>query len=102
MSEMLDKAATALAAKVSGADADIDAKVKFEIDGVGTLVMDGAQTPPAIAKGDGDADVTVSADADVFQQLMDGALDPTAAYMGGQLRIDGDMGLAMKLAQILA
>ena len=102
MSEMLEKAASALADKVSGADGDLGAVVKFEIEGVGTLLMDGSQTPPAISQGDGDADVTVSADQDVFQQLMAGSLDPTSAYMGGQLRIDGDMGLAMKLAQVLA
>ena len=34
--------------------------------------------------------------------MLDGALDPTGAFMGGRLTIEGDMGLAMKLASLLA
>ncbi|MHA1537876.1 MAG: SCP2 sterol-binding domain-containing protein [Alphaproteobacteria bacterium] len=43
----------------------------------------------------------MSAALDTFQDIFDGALSPTAAYMTGRMRIDGDMGLAMKLSQIL-
>jgi putative sterol carrier protein len=38
---------------------------------------------------------------DTFQELFDGDLDPTAAYMTGKIKIDGDLGQAMKLSQIL-
>ena len=60
------------------------------------------ETPPAVSAGDGEADVTISADADTFAEMLSGDLDPTGAYMSGRLRIDGDMGLAMKLATHLA
>ena len=33
--------------------------------------------------------------------MLDGDLDPTAAFMSGRLKVDGDMGLAMKLGSIL-
>ncbi len=44
---------------------------------------------------------TVAAtDAD-FLNIVNGKLNPQMAFMSGKLRIQGDMGLAMKLQQIL-
>ena len=50
---------------------------------------------------DGPADCRISLSADDLQALMQGDLDPTMAYMTGQLRVDGDMNLALQLAQAL-
>lgn len=100
MSEALSKAVEALNEKLGSAD--FGGAVKFEIDGEGSVIADGTQSPTAVSIGDGDADVTISADADTFAEMMSGDLDPTSAYMGGRLRIDGDMGMAMKLASLLA
>ncbi|MDA9186361.1 SCP2 sterol-binding domain-containing protein, partial [Planktomarina sp.] len=48
-----------------------------------------------------EADVTLSASAEVFEAIMEGEQSSTAAFMTGKLSVDGDMGLAMKLAGIL-
>jgi putative sterol carrier protein len=45
--------------------------------------------------------VTISASLDTFREIFDGELSPTAAYMTGRMKIDGDMSAAMKLSQIL-
>jgi putative sterol carrier protein len=37
-----------------------------------------------------------------FMEMADGKLDGTMAFMSGKLKIQGDMGIAMKLAPILA
>ncbi|MGC9420698.1 MAG: SCP2 sterol-binding domain-containing protein [Rhodovulum sp.] len=37
---------------------------------------------------------------DTFRSMMEGELNPTAAFMTGKLKIEGDMGKAMQLAQI--
>lgn len=100
MADAIEAAIQALTAKLGGAD--LGGVAKFEIEGVGAVIVDGASMPPSIAAGDGDADVTISAASDVFQDMLAGGLDPTSAYMSGKLRIDGDMGFAMKLAQMLA
>jgi putative sterol carrier protein len=68
------------------------------IEDEGSLIVDGA----GARAGDGDADCTLTASADTFRDMLDGALDPTSAFMGGRLAIDGDMGAAMRLAGLLS
>jgi len=99
MSEALEEAAKALREKFT--DADFSGSVKFDIEDTGVIVVAGGEVSTAGSPDDSDADVTISADFDTFRDIFDGALSPTAAYMTGRMRIDGDMGLAMKLSQIL-
>jgi putative sterol carrier protein len=54
-----------------------------------------------VGNADGPADCRISLSADDLEALIEGRLDPTMAYMTGQLRVDGDMGLALQLAQAL-
>lgn len=96
MSDILDGAAAALAGKLGGDG--IDGVVKFVIQGEGALLIDGS----GVSRADGDADCTLTADADTFRAMLDGDLDPTAAFMSGRLQVDGDMGLAMRLGSLLA
>ncbi len=96
MSEYLQEAATQLNAKMESDD--FDGNAKFEIEGMGAIMLDGSGARVA----DEDADVTLSADSDTFQAIFSGDLNPTSAFMSGKLKIDGDMGAAMKLATVLA
>ena len=96
MSDFLEQAAAELNSRVEGAD--IDGTAKFAITDVGAIMLDsnGARV------GDEEADVTLNADADTFRSIFEGELNPTSAFMTGKLSVDGDMGLAMKLAAALA
>lgn len=93
MSEVIDTAVAALSAKVSG----FDGIAKVVIPGEGALIIDAN----GVRAGDEDADVTLTAEADVFKRILDGDLSPTSAFMQGKLSIDGNMGMAMKLAAVL-
>ena len=95
MSDVIEHAVTALNEKL--ADGGFDGTAKFVIDGEGAIMLDsdGARA------GDDEAEVTMTADADTFRDILDGSLNPTAAFMGGRLKIDGDMGAAMRLAPAL-
>lgn len=96
MSDVIEKAVSALNEKL-GAGA-FDGTAKFVIEGEGAIMLDsdGARA------GDEEADVTMTADADTFEEILTGALNPTAAFMSGKLQVDGDMGAAMRLAPALA
>ena len=45
--------------------------------------------------------MTLTAAPEVFEQIVSGDLDTTAAFMTGKLQLDGDMGRAMQLAALL-
>lgn len=96
MSDIVDQAVVVLNEKLAGND--FGGTARFDIEGEGSVMMDsnGAHA------GDEDADVTLTADADTFQSIISGETNPTAAFMSGKLKIDGDMGMAMKLASALA
>lgn len=95
MSDIIDGAVRKLAAKLGDG---FDGVAKFTIDGEGSIMVDAS----GVRAGDDDADVTLAADAETFRDMLDGDLNPTSAFMGGRLRIDGDMGLAMKLGAALS
>jgi putative sterol carrier protein len=94
MSEMIDAAVKALAAKVSGG---FDGVAKFVIPGEGAIMLDAN----GVRAGDEEADVTLTAEADVFRSILDGETNPTMAFMTGKLKVDGSMGMAMKLGSVL-
>ena len=95
MSKILDTAVKALSDKLGGDG--IEGSIKFEIEGAGAIRID----ENGASLDDGDADCTISAEADVFQDLLSGNLNPTSAFMSGKISIDGDMGMAMKLGSLL-
>ena len=96
MSDVIEKAVTALNAKLEGSG--FEGTAKFAIEDEGAIMMDSAGARAA----DEDADVTMTADADTFRAILDGELNPTAAFMSGKLTIDGDMGAAMRLGTVLS
>ncbi|SFP71338.1 SCP2 sterol-binding domain-containing protein [Tranquillimonas alkanivorans] len=95
MSEVIDQAVVALNEKVGNG---FDGSAKFVIEDEGNIVLDGA----GARESDDDTDVTMTADADTFRSILEGDLNPTSAFMSGRLKIDGDMGTAMKLASALS
>ena len=96
MSSVIEAAIAALSDKVGGG---FDGSAKFMIEGEGALIIDGSGVRAADESEE--ADVTLSADAGAFQEILAGELNPTSAFMGGRLKVDGDMGMAMKLGSVL-
>jgi len=76
-------------------------KVKFAIDDEGVILVDATQTPPTLSNDDGEADCTIRLSEDRLAQLIDGRLSPTLAYTLGQIKVEGSLGVAMKLASLL-
>jgi putative sterol carrier protein len=95
MSNVVNEAVRVLSQKLSGG---FDGVAKFVIEGEGAIMMDAG----GVRAGDEEADVTLTASADVFQQILEGDLNPTSAFMTGKLAVDGNMGMAMKLGSVLS
>lgn len=87
--------------RFSGAGVTVTGKkVKFDFGDDGKIFLDGASN--TISKDDAAADTTLKLKLSDFIDMAEGRLDPTAAFMQGKLRIDGDMGVAMQLQSVMA
>lgn len=79
-------------------------KVRFALEG-GTILVDATTTPATLAPddvgADAEADCTIRLSEDRLTQLLDGRLSPTLAYTLGQIKVEGSLGVAMKLASLL-
>jgi len=96
MSEIVEQAVAILNDKM-GSDG-FDGVAKFVLTGEGSIVIDRA----GARVSDDDAEVTLTASAETFQRILEGDLNPTAAFMTGRLSVDGNMGMALKLSSVLA
>ena len=75
-------------------------KVKFLVED-DVIYWDGTEHPPTIDNEDkADATTTIRISAENLEKLMAGSLDPTLAYMTGRLKVEGSMGVALKLTSM--
>jgi putative sterol carrier protein len=95
MSTAIDTAVAALNAKMPGG---FSSTAKFVIKDEGSIIIDS----DGAREGDDDAEVTLTASAETFQGMLNGDVNPTAAFMTGKLSVDGNMGLAMQLGAALS
>ncbi|KAA9353714.1 SCP2 sterol-binding domain-containing protein [Larkinella humicola] len=84
-----------------GTDSGLDATVKLATD-QGVIYIDGRQVPAVVSNEDTDADCTIKVSLSDLQKLGTGDLNPMTAFMFGKLKVQGDMGLAMKIGQKLS
>ena len=74
-----------------------DRSVKFDTGGDGVIVIDGQ----SISTSDAAADCTIKLSLEDLEALIAGELNPTAAFMTGKIKVEGDMSVAMALSQVL-
>ncbi|MDX2245323.1 MAG: SCP2 sterol-binding domain-containing protein [Bacteroidia bacterium] len=92
---------TAAVAKMAGAADSIGSTIKFAFKGgEGVIYLDGSGDPNSVSNENKSADCTVTIDFQDFNDLISGNLNPMGAFMSGKLKIDGDLGVAMKLSSL--
>jgi putative sterol carrier protein len=95
MSDVIQKAVATLSAKFTNG---FDGVAKFVIKDEGAIMVDGN----GVRAGDEEADVTLTASAEVFAAILSGDMGATGAYMTGKLKIDGSLPMAMQLGSALS
>jgi len=96
----LESATEAIRSKASMSPA-LGYRAKFDFGAEGLIFWDGTKTPPEIGNSAGDADTTLSLSLEDMEKMIAGDLSPTTAYMMGKLRIEGSMGVALKIGELL-
>ncbi len=79
------------------ASAGFEHVIKFNCGDDGILVINKNE----LSTEDMDAECTVDITVDNLMALVKGELNPTMGFMQGKLKLDGNMGVAMKLGQLL-
>jgi putative sterol carrier protein len=74
--------------------------LKFMVD-ENAIFIDGNGDQNTVTMDDLESDCTITVSTEVLEKLRDGAINPMMAVMGGQIKIDGDMGLAMKVQSLM-
>jgi len=96
----LESATAAIRAKAALAP-KLGYRVTIDLGSDGIIYWDGTATPAVIGNDAGESDTTLTLSLDDLQKLIDGALNPTLAYMTGKLKVSGSMGVALKIGQLL-
>ena len=96
---------TKIAEKTKNADAvkKVNAVYRFDLAGPngGTWIVDMKEGSAGVRQADEAGQCTISMSDDDFVSMISGKLNPQMAFMSGKLKVKGDMGLAMKLGQVL-
>lgn len=84
-----------------GDDAGLGATLKFDCGDDGVILIDGRSKPNTVSNDNKDADCTIGVALADLEAMMAGDLAPTTAFMSGKLRVEGDMGVAMRLQTLM-
>jgi putative sterol carrier protein len=92
----MDTQAIAAKMREKVATSGFDRSVKFDM-GDEVIVIDGQN----VSTTDAPADCTIKISKENFEELIAGELNPTAAFMTGKIKVEGDMSVAMQLSQLI-
>lgn len=95
----LDEATQKVAKLAENNGGKVNAVINFKFD-EGVIHLDDRVSPTVVSNEEKNADCTIKMSLDSFDKMMKGNLNPMMAFMGGKMKIDGDKGVAMKLASL--
>ncbi len=81
--------------------AGLGAKVAFDLGADGAVAVDATVSPPTLSTETQDAACTIRVSAKDLEGMMEGTVNPMLAYTLGRLKVEGSLGVAMKVAALL-
>jgi putative sterol carrier protein len=80
--------------------ATLDASYRFDIEGAGSWRLEADGERAVVTESDAPADCVIRADENTFLRIVRGKQSPMGAYMTGKVRVEGDLGLALRLRDV--
>lgn len=84
-----------------GQDSSLNAVLKFDCGSDGVIVVDAVQRPHIVDHINREANCTLSLSLEDLAKLLSGELNPVMGFMSGQLKLAGDMSIAMRLQKVV-
>ena len=80
---------------------DLTASYRFEIEGAGTWRVEVRAGVVTVEQSQEPADCMIATDEQTFLGVVQNQLSPIGAFMTGRIRVEGDMGLALRLRDLI-
>jgi putative sterol carrier protein len=78
----------------------LDASYLFDIEGAGSWRLESDGDRVVVSESDAPADCVIRGDEATFLGIIEGRQSAVGAYMTGKIRVEGDLGLAMRLREL--
>ena len=80
---------------------NLTASYRFDIEGAGSWRVDVDDSVVTVSTSQDPADCVIATDEGTFLGVVNGEQNPMGAFMTGKIRVEGDMGLALGLRDLL-
>ena len=80
--------------------AGVTASYRFDVEGAGSWRVDVADGRGTVTETADDGDCVIRMKEETFAKLLRGEQNPMTGFMTGKIKVDGDMGLALKLREL--
>ena len=80
---------------------NLTASYRFDIEGAGSWRVDVEDGAITVSPSHDPADCVIATDEGTFLGVVNGEQNPMGAFMTGKIRVEGDMGLALGLRDLL-
>ena len=78
----------------------LDASYRFDVEGAGTWRVESDGVALVVTESDAPADCVIRTDERTFLRIVRGEQSPMGAYVTGKVKVEGDLGLALKLRDV--
>lgn len=84
-----------------GEHSSLNATLKFDCGDSGVVYVNGLATPNIVSNDNLDAICTVTLSLENLSAMLSGELNAVSGFMTGKLKVSGDMGVAMRLQNVI-